>query len=129
MNFNGNLQNIKRKNIILAVLILLLLLGNIFFAVKYFLQIKETQIMQKEVANRRTNAKVVIFLDLFIEKVIKTDKEVSFEDRLQLEKAIRDIDDPDLLSKWQKFTDGNNEDELQKGVKDLLGALVKKITY
>ena len=85
--------------------------------------------MQQEVTAKQTNVKVANFLSLFIEKVLKTDKEVSFEDRLKLENAIRDINDPELLAKWEAFTSGANEFEIQKGVKDLLEALARKITY
>ncbi len=124
-----NFQNTSRKNIILAAVILVLVLGNIFFAVSYFLQARQTAKLQQQVSAQKTNTKVVNFLNLFIDKVLKTDKEVSFEDRLKLENAVRDINDPELLAKWEKFTGGTNEFEIQKGVKDLLEALARKITY
>lgn len=73
--------------------------------------------------------RVVNFLALFIQKVLKVDKEVSFEDRLTLENSVRGIDDPEILSKWEKFTQGSNESQIQQSVKDLLELLVNKITY
>ena len=126
MELINSIQNNKR-NIILTILVLLIVLGGIFFAVKYFLQIKENTKLQKEITTQRTNGKVVSFLNLFIQKVLKTDKPVSFEDRLQLENAVRDINDSEILSKWEQFTGGVNETQIQKGVKDLLEVLAKKI--
>ena len=127
--FQYNLQNTSKKNIIVAGVIAVLLLGNIIFGVNYFLQAKETADLQKQIETQKTNEKVVRFLDIFIQKVLKTDKEVSFEDRLKLENAIRDINDPELLAKWEAFTNGTNEAQIQQGVKDLLEAIVKKIVY
>ena len=67
------------------------------------------------------------FLNLFIEKVLKSNQEITFEDRLKLENAVRDINDPEILATWEQFTGGTNEAENQKGVKELLATLVKKI--
>lgn len=89
----------------------------------------ENQKLNHVIKSQKTNEKVVSFLNLFIEKVLKTDKEVSFEDRLKLENAIRDTGDPNLLVRWEQFTGGSNETEIQQGVKDLLEALAKKIVY
>ncbi len=124
-----NLRNAIKKNITLAIIILLLVLGNIFFAVTYFLKAQEVAKLQKQVTTQQINAKTASFLNLFIQKVLKTDKEVAFEDRLKLENAIRDINDPELLQKWEEFTGGTNEVQIQQGVKDLLEALAKKLVY
>ena len=128
MQLNNLIQNNKR-NIILAMVILLLISAGAFFAVKYFLQTRETVKLQQEIKTQKTNNKVVNFLNLFIQKVLKTDQPVSFEDRLQLENAVRDINDPEILSKWEEFTGGIDEAQIQQGVKDLLEVLVKKISY
>ena len=128
MQLNYSLRlKISNKKIILAGVIVLFILGNIFFAVNYFLQKQETEKLQKEIATQQTNVKVLNFSKLFIQKVLKTDKPVSFEDRLQLENAVRNINDPEILSKWEQFTGGTNEAQIQQGVKDLLEALINKI--
>ena len=128
MEFN-NLRNTSKKNIALAVIISLLIFSNIFLSVKYFLQAKEIVSLKREIKDQQTNEKIAAFFSLFIQKVLKTDKEVSFEDRLQLENSIRSIDDSELLQKWEKFTGGTNETEIQSGVKDLLEILARKIIY
>ena len=118
---------VKKKNIIVVVGIAVLLAGGMFLAFKNVMQARETQKIQQDLAKQKTNAKVVSFLDLFIQKVLKTDKEIAFEDRLKLENAIRDINDPEILEKWEQFTGGSNEEEIQEGVKNLLEILVKKM--
>jgi DNA-directed RNA polymerase specialized sigma subunit len=128
MEFN-NLTTVSKKSITLVAVIVFLVVSNIFFATQYFFRSTETVAAKKELKIQQTNKKVANFLNLFVIKVLKTDKEVSFEDRLVLENAIRDINDPDLLAKWEKFTNGTNESEIQQGVKDLLEALARKITY
>ena len=69
------------------------------------------------------------FLQLFMEKVLKTDKEVSFEDRLKLENAVRDINDPVVLQKWEVFIGATTEAQIQAAVKDLLQVLIDRISY
>jgi len=123
----NNPNSIHTKHIILMVVISLLVLGNVFFGINYYLQLKESQKLQDQLKSQQTNEKVVSFLNLFIEKVLKSNTEVSFEDRLKLENAIRDLNDPVLLQKWEQFTGGTNVDQIQQAVKDLLEALVKKI--
>lgn len=118
---------VDKKNIILGIIFVLLVAGNVFFAVQYFVQAKEAQKIQQEVVKQKTNVKVVNFLNLFVQKVLKTDKEISFEDRLKLENAVRDINDPEIMAKWEQFTGGTNEAEIQLGVKNLLEVLVNKI--
>jgi hypothetical protein len=122
-------KNIHKTHIILLVVIVLLVIGNIFFAIKYYLQVQKIETLQQQVKAQQTNAKVVNFLNLFIAKVLQSNTEVSFDDRLKLENAIRALNDPELLAKWEQFTGGQTVDQIQQSVKDLLAALVKKITY
>ncbi len=128
MELINNPITTNRKSKMVAAAIVLLVAGNILFGVQYFLQAAETKKLQGQLESQKTKEQAVLFLNLFVQKVLKTDKEVSFEDRLKLENAIRDINDPVLLQKWEAFTGGTNEFEIQKGVKDLLEALAKKIS-
>lgn len=75
------------------------------------------------------NEKVLNFTQLFIAKVIRATGDVSFEDRLQLENAVRDIGNKDIFDQWQKFTEDKTEAQAQEDVKILLDLLVNKITY
>lgn len=120
---------IDKKKIIIIIVILLLLAGNIAFGIGYFLEKQEIQKMQKELNKQRLNIKVINFSNLFIEKVLKAKTEVSFEDRLKLENAVRELEDPAILALWDKFIESKTQDQAQESVKNLLDALVKKISY
>jgi len=120
---------IDRKKIIIIAVILLLAIGNIVFGIGYFSEMLEIQKLRKELGNQQLNVKVINFSNLFIEKVLKAKIEVSFEDRLKLENAVRDLEDPAILNLWEKFTDSKTQDEAQEAVKNLLEVLVKKISY
>ena len=115
-----------------VVIFLVLVGGNILFALMYFQSAKELQGTKIALSTQRYNAKYLDFLKMFIKLVIKSDKEVDFETRLKLENAVRQLkeeyNDAEILLQWQKFVASTNEAEAQKNVKDLLGMLVDK-TY
>lgn len=119
----------QKNRIIILSVIGLLVLAVAFFAGSYILEVQKNKTLQKEITSQKTNHKVMNFLNLFIQKVLKTDKPVSFEDRLQLENAVRDINDPEIMAKWEEFTGGTNEVQIQQGVKELLEVLARKISY
>ncbi len=120
---------INREKAVIIITAAILLLGNIIFGVGYFAEKIEIQKLQKDLKTQQLNVKVINFSNLFIEKVLKAKTEVSFEDRLKLENAVRDLEDPAILSLWEKFTESKTQDEAQEAVKNLLDALVKKISY
>lgn len=116
-----------KKSQIIFVIILVLLAGNIFFAVKYLAVQNEFRQTQVALETQKTNEKVLDFTKLFIEKVLKSKTEVNFETRLKLENAVRNLDDKEILSQWQKFTESKTETEAQNQVKNLLELLINKI--
>lgn len=117
----------KNQRIILTAIIIILLLTNIFLGLKYSAAKKEAQKAQSALSVQQTNDKVLSFASLFIEKVLKADSEVNFETRLELENAVRNLGDQEILAQWQKFTEAKIQDEAQLEVKNLLGLLVEKI--
>lgn len=118
-----------KKNVILTAIILILLAGNIFFGVNYFLLQSSWQEIVAEQRGWQFDKKVLAFAELFIDKVLKAEKEVSFDERLKLENAVRDLNDKEILTQWEKFTNSKTEAEAQEEVKNLLELLVKKISY
>ena len=76
---------------------------------------------------QKTNQKVLDFTKLFIDEVLKANAEINFDTRLKLENAVRGLNDQDILTQWQKFTDSKAEGEAQLEVKNLLETLVGKI--
>lgn len=82
---------------------------------------------QRTVNGFADNGKIIAFTKLFIEKVLKAEQEISFEDRLQLENGVRELGDASILAQWKKFTDSKTESDAQREVKNLLEILVDKI--
>ena len=118
----------KMRNTILVGLIVILGLGNVFFA--YQLINKQDQggtMKAGEETVDTVKESSLDFLKLFIVKVINDEKEVSFEDRLQLENAVREIGDQTILAQWQKFIESETGDEAQKNTRLLMEMLVNRL--
>lgn len=94
---------------------------------KYLSAQKELRQTQAAMETRKTNEKVLEFTKLFVAKVLKAETEVSFETRLQLENAVRNLKDEGILAQWQKFIESKTEAQAQEEVKNLLEMLVNKI--
>jgi len=132
MNLIKNPNNPLNKSVTFAdifwvALIVVLVIGNIFFISKYLglkTQLKEEQ-SKTEVQN--LNGAILQFTQTFIEKVLDTDTEVDFETRLKLENAVRDLEDQEILAQWNKFVESETESDAQENVKNLLKELVTKI--
>jgi Na+-transporting NADH:ubiquinone oxidoreductase subunit NqrC len=117
-----------RKNI-LAIVFIISVLANIIIAGVCYSQYREIQNQQKQIKSQQLNKGALSFLNLFIEKVLDSDTEVSFNDRLKLENAIRDLKDKELLAQWEKFTNSTTQNQVQQEAKNLLDLLAKKISY
>lgn len=117
----------KHTTIIFLILFLSLLVSNVLFAMQYMAIQKELQNTQAALKVQNINEKTLAFTKLFIEEVLQSETEVGFETRLQLENAVRNIGDEQILSQWQKFTQSKTEAEAQGEVKNLLRLLVEKI--
>lgn len=109
------------------IFILILLAGNVFFGVKYFVVQKELGQAQTLLETQKTNDKVLEFTNSFIKEVLSAKMEVSFETRLKLENAVRNLEDEEILAQWQKFVDSKTETGAQEEVKNLLEMLLNKI--
>lgn len=118
---------ITLSNLFCVIIILALIAGNIFFGVKYVNMQKILRQTQATVKTQQKDARVLIFTKLFVDKVLKADNEVNFETRLELENAVRNLEDEEILSQWQQFTESKTEADAQEQVKNLLGMLINKI--
>lgn len=125
--FNLNNQAFNQKRILTIIIFAVLLFGNIFFATKYFIAQVDLDQTNASVETQKINADVLRFTKLFIAKVLKANSEVDFETRLELETAVRNLKDQEILDQWQKFTESKTESEAQQNVKNLLETLVSKI--
>lgn len=117
----------KKLTILLSAAILLLLLSNVFFAVRYFM-VKDAFLETKaDLKTQQINEKTLDFTGLFIKEVLKSESEVDFETRLKLENAVREIGDEEILNQWNNFTKSETEEKAQENVEILLEMLVGKI--
>lgn len=113
--------------IILAIIILALVAGNLFSAVKYFSAAEALARAQAVGAVKEKNQKIMEFNKQFIEEVLGGGKEVNFEARLKLENSVRALNDEEILSDWQNFTKSKDAAEAQTNVLILLKALANKM--
>ena len=114
------------KRIFSAILIILII-GNLFFGIKYFLAQEDLTEAQALVNQSVLNDKVLDFTSVFIKDVLRANEEVSFETRLALETKVRDLRDKEIITAWQNFTESKTEEIAQENVKKLLEILIIKI--
>ena len=117
----------KKITLILAVLALILIIIVSFLGYKYSTLQKELELLESDLKVRQVNEKVLDFTKFFIEKVLQAELEVDFETRLLLENKVRNLDDPEVLAKWNIFVESKTEEDAQKNVKNFLESLVNKL--
>jgi len=123
-----NLNNMsKNKKILLAILMLVFIFGNVFFGLRYYFANQALKTAREQIKEQNLNEKILNFSIMFVDKVLKTKGEVSFEDRLKLENAVRDINNQEILDQWVKFTQSKTEGDAQIEVRNLIGLLLKNI--
>jgi hypothetical protein len=115
------------KKGIYSIIIVILLVGNIIFAQFYFSNRQQSTKTDQLMVEMKKEKKVLAFLQLFVEKVLQAEEEVSFNDRLLLENAVRGLEDDQIMVKWQAFVDSKTPQQSQDNLKDLLEVLVKSV--
>lgn len=116
-----------KSKIFWGLIILILFASNVFLGLRYYDVSKELEGTMSTVSTQKYNGQVLSFMKMFIKQVIKSNKEIDFDTRLQLENSVRGLNDPAILAQWQKFVNSQTQDEAQANVKDLLELLVNKI--
>lgn len=115
---------------IIAILVILILLAAIaFLGVKYVKVQGELRLNKEALKVRQINENILDFAKIFINQVLRAEKEIDFETRLKLEYAVRDLGDKEILEQWDNFVNSKTESEAQEQVKNLLELLVNKINY
>lgn len=118
----------NKRTLILA-LMLILFAGNVLLGLWVFNSYMDLKISKETLKMYSYNEKVLNFTKMFVQKVLKTQGTVPFEDYLKLESAVRDIGDDTILKQWQDFIASESEQQAQDQVKVLLELLVTKISY
>lgn len=135
LNINMHLINensvLKRpialSNLIWVVIVLILLTAEVYLFFLYSTQKQDLRNLQSRMNEQRISAEILNFTKMFVENVLNANGEVNFETRLKLESAVRNLNDEEILSQWQKFINSQTEEDAQNNVKRLLEMLVNKI--
>ncbi|MES3030874.1 MAG: hypothetical protein V4697_00475 [Patescibacteria group bacterium] len=107
-----------------VVVMVVLIVGNIFFATMW---IKSNSKLKVVTASREAEVAHATFMVNFIEKVLKTENEVAFEDRLKLENEVRALDNKEVFDQWKKFVESETPTIAQVNLKDLLASIARSI--
>lgn len=114
----------NRQKFLIIVLFISLVISDVFFTYTYFSHQREVKILEEK---QYINENVLNFTQLFVSKVLSGQKEISFEDRLQLENSIRALKDKEVFDYWDKFTKAKDQTEVQDNFYNLFSLLLKKI--
>ncbi|MEK7609689.1 MAG: hypothetical protein AAB470_01030 [Patescibacteria group bacterium] len=112
--------------VILAIVVVFLVISNILFISKYVSANRRAGLAEAIVSKEDSKSKVLDFAGFFIEKVLQAKGEISFDDRLIMETAVRDLKDLEIATQWKKFVQSSDERVVQIEVTNLLKLLVDK---
>ena len=116
----------KNSEKILTAVVVVLTLFSAYLSTQYFFdkaQIKkDNQIIKAQTKNENITA----FTQLLIDKVLSGQAMVSFDDRLQLENAVRNLNDQEIFDQWQKFVKAGTTQDGQRNLTLLLKLLIAK---
>lgn len=118
----------KKSLIILTIIFIVALV--VLCVVLFDQNVKQQKVLQQNqllIARGILNRQALDFLRAFVDKVLRANGEVSFNDRLQLENMVRNLKDDAVLAEWNKFVNSQTPAEAQDEVKNLLELLVRKI--
>ena len=116
----------QKTKLALTIIIIVLIAVSASFAVMYLLDRQKLVQDEQQLKEQQTNEKVLVFAKLFVDKVLLGEGTVSFDDRLSLENAVRDINDKEIFSDWQAFTNSQSDKESQTAIGNLLKLLFAK---
>jgi hypothetical protein len=119
----------KTSEKILTALVIIFALSTVYSLTQCYFSRQQLQEANQSIKGQKANEKIVIFTQLFVDKVLSGQDEVSFEDRLQLENAVRDINNQEIFTQWQKFAKGGTTTETQQNLAKLLKLLMSNISY
>src|SRR3989338_3199657 len=114
-------------NKILAILCLIFLIIVVVLGVGYINTLGQLAEARAQTVQQQLNDKTIAFMVLFIDKVLGVSGEVDFDTRLNMENRVRELQNPDILAAWQKFTNSQTEREAQANVRGFLQILVKNL--
>lgn len=126
--FNFSSGVLDRTRLVSNILMLVLVVGNIFFSIQYTQSIiAERDRLANIDVNATDRIQVARFLKYFIDTVLNTQGTISFDDRVKLESDIRQIKDPVLTSLWTEFVESKDSKLAQANAVKLMAMLTNKM--
>jgi len=119
--------SIGLKRIIIIVIISLSLSGNIILALNYYFS--HASLLGEFSCINSHNNKIINLSQLFINKILRSQGQITIEDRLLLENAVFATQDYETIKTWKNFLASKTEQEAQQNVLDLLKLFSTKIIY
>lgn len=107
----------KIGEITLIIILFVVLVCNAYFGYEYFSAEKNAASLSEMFW---ANTKIMSFQKVFVDKVLKTQGEVSYKDRLDLESAAVNTNNQDIVEAWHNFLSSETEEEAQLRVLYLL---------
>jgi len=117
------------KTKLTANLLMLVLVGlNIFFSIQYTQSMKrDDKTLTEQTLKTEERIRISKFMKLFIDKVLGTSGEITFEDRVKLESDVRSLGDQTLVTQWELFVNSKDSNAAQKNAVLLMSMLMNKM--
>ena len=116
-------------NKIVSALLIFLVIFNIMLWSAYSARGVELRKAEDTISNTEHSRNILSFQKLFVEKVLKSDGEVNYNTRRELEQAVGKTNDDVVISAWNSFIEAKNETDGQIKVKDLISVLANRAIY
>lgn len=120
-------MEIKNNRLFVIILSVMLVVAAVLLVADCVWLSFENSRLKAQLKTQETNAKSLYFAQLFVSDFLLSDKTVGFDERLKLENAVRDIQDTEIINKWQGFTDSKDNAQAQKAAGELLNLLLNKM--
>ena len=115
----------NKQTFFIAVLLSFAIISLVLNGILVYLLVKTSQVYQQQQAK----AEILSFRNIFEQKVLLSGKEVDFDTRLSLETAVRNLDNPAILSQWEKFTNCQTQIAATAEAKALLELLIRETSF
>ena len=116
---------LDKTRLIANILMLVLLIGNIFFSVQYIQEIKNQN--APKVDNTSQRIQIARFLKEYIAIVLNNKNAVSTEDRVKLENDEMQLHDAHISNQWQAFVNSSDASAAQQNAVKLMSVLADKM--
>ena len=91
-----------------------------------FWLVKTVDSLNGRYAKEKINYQILSFANMFVEKILMADGDVDFDTRLELETAVRSLNDTEIFNQWQSFTKSSTKTEASTEAKELIDLLLSR---